>query len=292
MCFYSFTFFLFNMITNYSNKNYNIKNLISFSMFIFGIIFIFLYNFLDYSNLKIEFYKFDFFKDLWFYFAIIVSFANQIFIRKINKKNENNLVFIKYIDVFTLSLIPLVSYCFLYLGFQDSIKVNYKSIFELLTYSLILMIIAIAFLFDKIKNKSFNKPILILVIAITSTLSNVITVKMMQIYNAEAYYLCIMLVFCLFWFILALKNKELTFVKSENFYYFIGFGLAYILLVNVNIYMNKNFAVEQITVIRIAISIIVAAILDFIRNNKNKLNIKDSILIIILFIAMYYFTIM
>ena len=54
--------------------------------------------------------------------------------------------------------------------------------------------------------------------------------------------------------------------------------------------MNKNFAVEQITVI-LEYGLFEQHYIDLFRTTKNKLNIKDSIFNNFLFISMYYSTI-
>lgn len=79
---------------DYSNKNFQIRNLLTFSMTAcVSVLFIFQY-FIDYETKRFFMEKFVFLNNPIFYFMLILNFSNHYIMRLFIKSNEKNLVYV------------------------------------------------------------------------------------------------------------------------------------------------------------------------------------------------------
>lgn len=276
---------------NYGNLNYKVRNTLTLSMTLTVLFFFTFKYFINYETLSFISKGFTFFKDPWFYIILCLNFLTQITSRKCAKINEKNIVFIQYALLFVVASSPLFSYISInFLGFIGASKVDYKSMYELFEFSFILYIIAILFIYDKIKTKSLNRPLLLFIYIILSTITSVLFVHMMQVYDTISYYFCSILFNSFFWIYLLRKNNEINNIEKRHLIMFPIFGGAYILYSYVNVYLANNYSSEQVIAVKCVISILIAASIDLYNSKQSNLKIKDWFLTALLVFSLYYYT--
>lgn len=274
--------------SNYSNKNFQIRNLLTLSMTAsVSLLFIFQY-FIDYETKKFLIEKFIFFSNPLFYIMLILNFFNHYIMRLFIKSNEKNLVYVQFSNFIFIAIVPIVSVLSVYLfAFDNAINVEYKSIWELLAFSGILFLLCFGLFYEKIKNKHVNRIDLMIVSVLSSVFAFVLLNKLMQTYNTEAVYFCTMFFNSFLWLFFANKNSEFEKVEQRHIKMFFVFSFVYILYSYLNIIIVNYLPSEHISIFRTLSSTLSAVFFDAINAKKVKLKKKDFFILLIMFLVLF-----
>lgn len=274
--------------SNYSNKNFQIRNLLTLSMTAsVSVLFIFQY-FIDYETKNFLIEKFIFFSNPLFYIMLILNFFNHYIMRLFIKSNEKNLVYVQFSNFIFIAIVPIVSVLSVYFfAFDNAINVEYKSIWELLAFSGILFLLCFGLFYEKIKNKHVNRIDLMLVSILSSVFAFVLLNKLMQTYNTEAVYFCTMFFNSFLWLFFANKNSEFEKVEQRHIKMFLVFSFAYIFYSYLNIIIVNYLPSEHISIFRTLSSTLSAVFFDAINAKKVKLKKKDFFILLIMFLVLF-----
>jgi hypothetical protein len=273
---------------DYSNKNYQVKNIFTLSMTAgVSILFIFQY-FIDYETKSFLINKFEFLSNPVLYLMLILNFLSHYVMRDFIKSNEKNLIYIQFSNFIFIALVPIFSVLSLYLfDFSEAINVKYESIWELILYSSILLFLAFCLFYDKVKNKNLNRPDLMFASIISSVFAFVLLNKLMQTYNTEAVYFCTMFFNSFLWLFFAHKNNEFKNVEKRHYKMFILFSFIYVFHSYLNIIIVNYLPSEHIAVFRTLAATLVAVIFDSIKFRKIKMKMKDFFVLVIIFFVLF-----
>ena len=291
-----FTGFIFSFIMafsmmftqDYSNKNFQIRNLLTLSMTAcVSVLFIFQY-FIDYEVKRFIFEKFDFINNSVFYLMLSLNFINHYVMRLFIKSNEKDFVYVQFSNFIFIAIVPIVSVLSIYLfSFNNAINVSYSSIWELLSFSSILLILCFALFIDKIKNKSLQRIDLMIYSLLTSVIAFVLLNKLMQTYNTEAVYFSTMFFNSFLWLFFANKNKEFSKVENRHYKMFFVFAMVYILYSYLNIIIVKFLPSEYLAIFRTLAATFSAVLFDSIKINKIKMIKKDFFVLLLMFLTLF-----
>jgi hypothetical protein len=272
-----------------SNRNYQIRNILSFFTTLFAALGIALYNFVDYENLTLKTGEFAFLSDYVFYIMIAFNIINQLAIRKFTKSNETNLVYMSMTNFLFLALIPIVSVIAIDLfNFDNTLNTKYNSISETLLVSAGLGFLSYLFFIDKIKSKSLKRIDLMILVLISSSFAFVLMNKLMQVYSAPSVYISSMMINLIVWLLLTHKKKEHKLVKKSDIWLFVVFSLQYIIYSYINILIVDLLPTEHIAIIRSVFGVLVALSFDYFLRKKKNMTIKDSIVLILIISFFFY----
>lgn len=206
--------------------------------------------------------------------------------RKNYEVNSSSITSINFALFFSIILVPILSfYASVFFGFENSIKLKYKSEQEMLFFLLCFFVLMILYFYDKLKGHVNNIWLLFLMpISLSSSLFW--TTKMMQIYEGVVYYASIGFALLMFFTLQALKNNELArFKKEHKKDALIILGVSSVIL-PLNILVVKFLAVEFLAIFKRISQVITALYLDSVENGKRHLNnIKDVVVITLLLIT-------
>jgi hypothetical protein len=274
------------------NKNYLIKNIATLSMTVSSILFFIFYYFIDWELLIFKSEKFSFFKDPIFYVALLVNLIVQLTSRSFNKFNEKNIRFIQFSTFLTISIIPIFSFIFslIFIQYKNNIDVNYSNPFEPFVLSLTLIVLSFLIFKDKYQNRTLKRLDLMFLTTITSSISAVLFVKLMQEYDSIAFYACTMAFNSLFFIILLVKNKEYSKVDTKGLLKVIPVGaILYLSYSYLNIYAVNHLPVEVLSILRTLFGVLLALLFDKYHDKPNIFNTKDLFLLFLIFLSLYFF---
>lgn len=266
-------------------KNLMTANFIFSGFFITTIIF-----FVDHQN-NVSQAK-ELFSDWRLYVGIIAEIIGVWLSRKNYEVNGENMTAISFALFLSLVIVPIFSFLFTDLfSFKSSVSVKYQSVWEFVVFVVVSLILVITFFIDKLKSKINNVGLLFALPIVLST-SMFFTSKMMQVYPGVLYYGIIGFALLSFFFIAAIRTKELNnFNKSHLKDTLIVSGVSVIIL-PLNLIVIKLLAVEFLILVKRVAQIINAVILDKIYKNNNHLCLKDRIVIVLICMlgfSLYYF---
>jgi hypothetical protein len=234
----------------------------------------------------------ELFHDWRLYIGIFAEICGVWLSRKNYEVNGNNITAISFALFLSLVLVPTFSYLFTDLfAFKNSISVKYHSSWEFIAFVSASLILVITFFIDKIKTK-INSLFLLSLLPIILSTSMFFTSKMMQIYEGVLYYGIVGFSLCLFFLVMAIKNKEQHNLKREHLKDGLIISGVSVIILPMNLLVIKFLAVEFITLLKRVSQIINGIILDKIHKNDNKLKIKDKIVVVLICIlgfSLYYF---
>lgn len=292
--FTGFVFVLFMTICaainlNINNKNFSFRNLHLFLVSLITGAFIFIRTF-DFNAIEIDTSKFNFFQDPWFLIYVIITFFTQQISSKFVKYNEKNLIYVQLANFIFIGLVPLISFIFIYyFNFKESINIKYQSFFEVLIFSFSLISVSFFIFAHKLKNNSIKRIDLMIYYLLLSSTSFVLNTKLMQIYDAETFYLTSMIIFSFNWFLISIKNKEYSIIQQQDFKFIFLATFIYIVYSYINILVVKILPSEFIAIFRTVTGIFVFALFDYYKNKKNNISKIDFFSIILIFIIIYFF---
>ncbi len=274
---------------NINNRIFNFRNIHLFLVSLITGLFIFFRTF-DFNFLNLNLDKFNFFNDYWFFIYITATFLTQQVSCKFAKFNEKNLIYIQFSNFVFIGLVPIISFLFIYyFDFKNSINIKYDSFFEVLFFSCSLFFASFIIFIQKIRNNHLNRPDLMLFFIILSSISFVLSTKLMQMYDTETFYFTAMLIFSFNWLLISFKNKEYSLFKKQYYKFIFLAAFIYILYSYVNILVVKILPSEYIAIFRSITGIIVFGLFDFYKNKKNNISKIDFIAILFIFIVIYFF---
>lgn len=269
---------------NINNKNFYFRNLHLFLVSLITGLCIFIRTF------DFNFNKFNFFLDPWFILYIIITFLTQQISSKFVKFNEKNLIYIQFSNFIFIGLVPIISFIFIYyFNFKNSINIKYESFLDVLLFSFSLFFTSFIIFIQKIKHNKLLRPDLMIFFILFSSISFVLNTKLMQIYDAETFYLTSMLIFSFNWFLISLKNKEYNIIEKKNYKFIFIAALIYIIYSYINILVVKILPSEYIAIFRSITGVFVFGLFDFYKNKKNTISKIDFIAILIIFTIIYFF---
>lgn len=281
---------MFSMVATrpYSNKNYQIRNLLTLSMTITVSTLLFFQYFVDYSTISFISEKFVFFKEPLFYIALLLNFFTQYLYRKVNKLNEKNLVFGEFAGFVMIAAVPIVSYLMMtFIHFENTINVKYESIYQMLLVSGVLFFLSFIFFADKIRSKTVVRADILFLFVLTSTINFVLINKLMQMYDTEAVYFCTMVFNSFIWIAMAKKKEEFSRVEKRHYPMFVLFGAVYILYSYINIIIVNYLPPEHISVFRAISAILSTAFFDYLNSKRVTLSLKDGIVLCCIFLTLF-----
>jgi hypothetical protein len=280
--------------SKYINKFYEVKNSITFfkTLSVFFVL-LFVY-FFDYSTFTINTDKFDFMNDYLIYVLVILNFSNQVIWRKFTKHNEKNLIFTQYANFLFVATVPIVSFIFIkYLNFDESINLEYKNIGSALFLSGLIVFLSFFIFIDKIKNKNIERMDVMIGAVLSSSITAVLTIKMMQKYDVAAVYIFTIIINVILYAIFSIRNKEYNKYQNKKNIKSITLTLVilYVLYSQLNIYVVSILPAEYISIIRVVSAMFISAIFDFYMNGKKiNITIKDLFFITLIILSMFLFS--
>lgn len=229
--------------------------------------------------------------DYKMYVCIALEYIGLVSMRKNYVVNGNNITAINFCMFMSLTLVPIISYFFSdLLGFSDTIKINYQSQTEFWLFTGSLTALIFVYFADKLKGHINNWFYLLFTPVILSN-TMFLSAKLMQANNpyVVSTIICIINAFILLCTFLARKeHKELKKSHAKPLTkIFVGGMFVYPL----NAVIVQLIAVEFITLLKRIAQIITGAITDKIYGNKDTINKKDVVVIIIMLsigFTMYY----
>lgn len=222
------------------------------------------------------------FEDYRFYMAVFSEIIGVWLARKNYEVNGTNMVAINFSLFFSLILVPIYAF-FLndLLGFEKTLTINYNSSNEFWLFIGLMTVLTVFFFIDKLKGKINNLLVLVLLPIVLSN-SMFITGKLMQEYNGFfAYGSCVTIIAILF-LSLSFKNKEIKNLEKKHLKTISIIVGSWVIAIPANTYAVKLLAVEFVTLLKRISQIIVGVILDKMYGNKNNLNLKDKIIIVLM----------
>lgn len=208
------------------------------------------------------------------------------------EKNGNNIIAINVMMFLSLLLVPIISYFLTApMGFSDTIKINYESQYELWIFIGLMTFLLSGFFAGKMKGHIDNWIFLILT-PIVLSFTMFITSKLMQLHSAYFVYGTIALINSVIFGIFALMKKEHKHLHMGQKKHFMFLTLSSLLFVPLNAIAVKLIAVEFVTLLKRVSQILTGSIVDYMHGNKNNMNMKDKIIVSLIFImalGLYYF---
>jgi hypothetical protein len=226
------------------------------------------------------------------YVCVILEYLGLLLMRQNYVVNGNNVTAINFSLFFSLTLVPVISYYGSdFLGFSETIKVNYKSQTEFFAFTSILTVLVLVYFADKLKGH-INNWLYLLSTPVVFSASMFLTAKMMQANNAYivAFIVCAIKFTALT--VTFISKKEHAAINKEHIKPLLKLCCSGIIIFPLSTLIVQLIAVEFITLLKRIAQIITGAITDKIYGNAGTINKKDFIVIIMMLtigFIMYYF---
>jgi hypothetical protein len=225
-------------------------------------------------------------QDYKFYLALISEFLGIYLSRRNYSENGDNMSYINFALFSSLVIVPIYAY-FLTgpLGFENTLSINYQSSYEFIYFVLSMALLMVIFFFDKIKNNKINNIKILLLLPLVLSNSMFLTGKLMQEYNGFLAYGLIVILLSIIFLSFVIKNKEYKkFKKEEHKKPLIYLIITWALVIPLNTIAIKLLAIELVTLLKRISQVISGVLLDYLYKNKNNLNNKDYMVILLIFI--------
>lgn len=268
---------------DFINKDFQIKNLINFvKTWVSVMLFSCLY-FVDFDQFSFETSKFSFLGDPLIYIVLVINFANQYLYYYAFKKNEVSLGAFNFSGFITMAAVPIISYVFVEMGFfKGALNIQYNSIYELLTFFGILLIICGYYCYGKLKLSQIQRIDLFLGCPLSGALTVVLMLKGMQMYDGMAFYMVCIMFNALMWGVFALKHKEHLDVEPRHFPVVLYCIFECVVYSQLNVLLVNLMPVEYIVICRVGVMILLASTMDYINTKSNPLKAKDMTILLAL----------
>ena len=226
------------------------------------------------------------------YFCLGLELISFVIARINYEKNGNNITSINVMMFLSLLIVPVISFYLTGpLGFKDTIEINYSDQLEMWLFILLMAIILSGFFIGKFKGH-INNWLLLILTPISLSFTMFMTTKMMQMHDGYLVYGTIGLVNCLIFSVVAIYKKEIKNVNRSHKGHFALMAIPAVVFVPFNAIAVKIIAVEFVTLLKRVSQILTGIIVDRIHGNKETVNKKDRIIIILIFIlafGLYYY---
>jgi len=221
--------------------------------------------------------------------VLTVEFTSFYFAKKNFEFNSNSITTIKCAMLSSIVIVPVLSMVLTPLmGFQSTLLVGYDSMLEFGVCMTVLMSFIGLYFFDK-RSGTVNSWFYLVASPLSLSLSMFFSTKLMQTHGGFSVMLLVSTSNCVLFFLIAILSGELVKIKNtppKVYAVVVGTGIA---LVPLNVYAATMIAVEFITLLKRLSQIVVGVVLDGIIHRRYTLSLKDTLLVISLFIMALIF---
>lgn len=230
--------------------------------------------------------------DYKMYVCIVLEYIGLVAMRKNYVVNGNNVTAINFSMFMSLALVPIISYfCSDYLGFSDTIKINYESPAEFWLFTGSLTALVFVYFVDKLKGH-INNWFYLLFTPIVLSNTMYLSTKLMQANNPYVVSTVICMTNLIVLICICLSKKEYREIKKAHIKPLVKIFFGGTVVYPMNTIIVQLIAVEFITLLKRIAQIITGTITDKLYGNKNTVNKKDALAILAMLIigfVMYYY---